>query len=47
MDPDNITLKFKPLRCVGCDMTMETNSLIKYRISWGSSLEYSHIIGLC
>ncbi|CAD8166990.1 unnamed protein product [Paramecium octaurelia] len=46
-DPDIITIKFKPIKCVGCDLQQEHNSVIKYYVNWGSSVEYSHIIGLC
>ncbi|CAD8086713.1 unnamed protein product [Paramecium sonneborni] len=46
-DPDIITIKFKPIKCAGCDMQQEHNSIIKYYVSWGSTVEYSHIIGLC
>ncbi|CAD8069001.1 unnamed protein product [Paramecium primaurelia] len=46
-DPDIITIKFKPIKCAGCDMQQEHNSIIKYYVNWGSSIEYSHIIGLC
>ncbi|CAD8183191.1 unnamed protein product [Paramecium pentaurelia] len=46
-DTDIITVKFKPLKCIGCDLNQEMNSLIKYSISWGSNVEYAHVIGLC
>ncbi|CAD8070805.1 unnamed protein product [Paramecium primaurelia] len=46
-DPDIISIKFKPIKCAGCDMQQEHNSIIKYYVNWGSSVEYSHIIGLC
>ncbi|CAK74410.1 unnamed protein product (macronuclear) [Paramecium tetraurelia] len=46
-DSDFITVKFKPLKCVGCDLHQEMNSLIKYSISWGSTIQYAHVIGLC
>ncbi|CAK85907.1 unnamed protein product (macronuclear) [Paramecium tetraurelia] len=46
-DTDFITVKFKPLKCIGCDLSQEMNSLIKYSISWGSNIQYAHVIGLC
>ncbi|CAD8181104.1 unnamed protein product [Paramecium octaurelia] len=46
-DTDFITVKFKPLKCIGCDLNQEINSLIKYSISWGSNIQYAHVIGLC
>ncbi|CAD8119346.1 unnamed protein product [Paramecium primaurelia] len=46
-DSDYISVKFKPLKCVGCDLHQEMNSLVKYSISWGSTIQYAHVIGLC
>jgi hypothetical protein len=46
-DPDLITVRFQPLRCVQCAIEMESNSLVEYRIIWSTDELWVNYLGKC